>query len=50
MPADAAAWKLFAFQQTINSTIPFLMITPDQPASRRTGKAARTGSRMTRAA
>ena len=22
-----AAWKLFAFQQTINSTIPFLMIT-----------------------
>jgi drug/metabolite transporter (DMT)-like permease len=27
MPVDAAAWKLFAFQQTINSTIPFLMIT-----------------------
>jgi drug/metabolite transporter (DMT)-like permease len=27
MPTDAAAWKLFAFQQTINSTIPFLMIT-----------------------
>lgn len=27
MPADFAAWKMFAFQQTINSTIPFLMIT-----------------------
>jgi drug/metabolite transporter (DMT)-like permease len=27
MPTDARAWKLFAFQQTINSTIPFLMIT-----------------------
>jgi len=27
IPADAKAWKLFAFQQTINSTIPFLMIT-----------------------
>lgn len=27
IPADAAAWKLFAFQQTINSTIPFLIIT-----------------------
>jgi drug/metabolite transporter (DMT)-like permease len=27
IPTDAAAWKLFAFQQTINSTIPFLMIT-----------------------
>src|ERR1700742_4048779 len=27
LPTDAAAWKLFAFQQTINSTIPFLMIT-----------------------
>jgi drug/metabolite transporter (DMT)-like permease len=27
MPTDAKAWKLFAFQQTINSTIPFLMIT-----------------------
>jgi drug/metabolite transporter (DMT)-like permease len=27
LPVDAAAWKLFAFQQTINSTIPFLMIT-----------------------
>ena len=27
LPADAAAWKLFAQQQTINSTIPFLMIT-----------------------
>ena len=27
MPTDAVAWKLFAFQQTINSTIPFLMIT-----------------------
>jgi drug/metabolite transporter (DMT)-like permease len=27
MPTDVAAWKLFAFQQTINSTIPFLMIT-----------------------
>jgi drug/metabolite transporter (DMT)-like permease len=27
MPTDALAWRLFAFQQTINSTIPFLMIT-----------------------
>ena len=27
IPKDAKAWKLFAFQQTINSTIPFLMIT-----------------------
>jgi drug/metabolite transporter (DMT)-like permease len=27
MPVDAVAWRLFAFQQTINSTIPFLMIT-----------------------
>lgn len=27
LPADAGAWKLFAQQQTINSTIPFLMIT-----------------------
>ena len=27
MPTDAVAWKLFAVQQTINSTIPFLMIT-----------------------
>jgi drug/metabolite transporter (DMT)-like permease len=27
LPTDATAWKLFAFQQTINSTIPFLMIT-----------------------
>jgi drug/metabolite transporter (DMT)-like permease len=27
IPTDAKAWKLFAFQQTINSTIPFLMIT-----------------------
>ena len=27
LPTDAKAWKLFAFQQTINSTIPFLMIT-----------------------
>jgi len=27
IPGDAKAWKLFAFQQTINSTIPFLMIT-----------------------
>jgi drug/metabolite transporter (DMT)-like permease len=27
IPTDARAWKLFAFQQTINSTIPFLMIT-----------------------
>nr|WP_249779392.1 DMT family transporter [Bradyrhizobium sediminis] len=27
IPADARAWKLFAQQQTINSTIPFLMIT-----------------------
>ena len=27
IPTDLKAWKLFAFQQTINSTIPFLMIT-----------------------
>ncbi|WP_235983387.1 DMT family transporter [Bradyrhizobium australiense] len=27
LPTDGKAWKLFAFQQTINSTIPFLMIT-----------------------
>jgi drug/metabolite transporter (DMT)-like permease len=27
LPTDPKAWKLFAFQQTINSTIPFLMIT-----------------------
>ncbi|MGZ3285048.1 MAG: DMT family transporter [Xanthobacteraceae bacterium] len=27
LPTDAGAWKLFAQQQTINSTIPFLMIT-----------------------
>jgi drug/metabolite transporter (DMT)-like permease len=27
IPTNAKAWKLFAFQQTINSTIPFLMIT-----------------------
>ena len=27
IPTDVKAWKLFAFQQTINSTIPFLMIT-----------------------
>jgi drug/metabolite transporter (DMT)-like permease len=27
LPTDAGAWKLFAFQQTINSTIPFLLIT-----------------------
>jgi drug/metabolite transporter (DMT)-like permease len=27
IPTDKKAWKLFAFQQTINSTIPFLMIT-----------------------
>jgi drug/metabolite transporter (DMT)-like permease len=27
MPTDFTAWKMFAFQQTINSTIPFLMIT-----------------------
>lgn len=27
IPTDAKAWKLFAFQQTINSTIPFLIIT-----------------------
>jgi drug/metabolite transporter (DMT)-like permease len=27
IPSDAKAWKLFAQQQTINSTIPFLMIT-----------------------
>jgi drug/metabolite transporter (DMT)-like permease len=27
IPTDAKAWKLFAFQQTINSTFPFLIIT-----------------------
>ena len=27
LPTDAKAWKLFALQQTMNSTIPFLMIT-----------------------
>jgi drug/metabolite transporter (DMT)-like permease len=27
MPTDFTAWKMFAFQQLINSTIPFLMIT-----------------------
>jgi drug/metabolite transporter (DMT)-like permease len=27
LPTDGKAWKLFAVQQTINSTIPFLMIT-----------------------
>jgi len=27
IPTDAKAWKLFAVQQTINSTIPFLVIT-----------------------
>jgi drug/metabolite transporter (DMT)-like permease len=27
LPTDAEAWKLFAFQQTINSTLPFLIIT-----------------------
>ena len=27
IPIDLRAWKLFAFQQTINSTIPFLVIT-----------------------
>ena len=27
LPTDAKAWKLFAQQQTINSTFPFLMIT-----------------------
>src|SRR6476620_6555900 len=27
LPADPKAWKLFAQQQTINSTIPFLLIT-----------------------
>jgi drug/metabolite transporter (DMT)-like permease len=27
IPTDMKAWKLFAFQQTINSTIPFLVIT-----------------------
>jgi drug/metabolite transporter (DMT)-like permease len=27
LPARAGAWKLFAQQQTINSTLPFLMIT-----------------------
>ena len=30
IPTDARAWKLFAQQQTINSTIPFLMITSAQ--------------------
>ena len=37
LPTDARAWKLFALQQTINSTIPFLMITWAQqyvPAAR----------------
>ena len=27
MPTEARAWKLFAFQQTINSALPFLIIT-----------------------
>lgn len=27
MPTEVRAWKLFAFQQTINSTVPFLIIT-----------------------
>ncbi len=27
LPTDLKAWKLFAFQQLINSTVPFLMIT-----------------------
>ena len=27
MPTDLTSWKMFAFQQLINSTIPFLMIT-----------------------
>jgi drug/metabolite transporter (DMT)-like permease len=27
LPTDLKAWKLFAFQQVINSTIPFLVIT-----------------------
>ena len=27
MPTDVSSWKMFAFQQTINSTIPFLVIT-----------------------
>lgn len=27
IPTDIKAWKLFAFQQTINSTVPFLVIT-----------------------
>ena len=27
MPTDFTSWKMFAFQQLINSTIPFLMIT-----------------------
>src|SRR4029078_11100772 len=27
LPTDPTAWKLFAFQQTINSTIPVLLIT-----------------------
>ena len=27
MPTDGEAWKLFAQQQTINSTVPFLLIT-----------------------
>ena len=27
LPTETRAWKLFAQQQTINSTIPFLMIT-----------------------
>jgi hypothetical protein len=34
IPTDAKAWKLFAFQQTINSTIPFLMITWAQQGRR----------------
>src|SRR5262249_1085179 len=27
MPADLSSWRMFAFQQIINSTIPFLMIS-----------------------
>lgn len=30
IPTEARAWRLFAFQQTINSTIPFLLITSAQ--------------------
>ncbi len=30
LPSDLKAWKLFGFQQTINSTIPFLLITSAQ--------------------